>query len=161
MSRAYDMCVEIRDYDPTKKEAIQEAAREEWDTFEDWCVQDGTGKYMQASGRSVLYGVESDDEFSSRLACAIWRANGAYCEVTVNATYLEDLPCETYIHDEEAYQMFLQLGCNTPDEISEEPEVIVTFFPPDDHVCPHCGETKVSLDEKAKGIPCWHCGNPL
>jgi hypothetical protein len=30
-----------------------------------------------------------------------------------------------------------------------------------DHTCPSCRETRVSLAEKANGIPCWKCGNPL
>jgi hypothetical protein len=34
---------------------------------------------------------------------AIWRANGAYCDVTVDATYLESLPYETHCLSEADY----------------------------------------------------------
>ena len=39
---------------------------------------------------------------------AIWRANGSFCEVVVNATYLEDLPYETYTLDESDYARLIQ-----------------------------------------------------
>jgi len=32
----------------------------------------------------------------SRAQVAIWRANGCFCEVTVTATYLDELPYECY-----------------------------------------------------------------
>jgi hypothetical protein len=44
-----------------------------------------------------------EEEFTERLSVAIWRANGAYCEVTVNATYLENLPYETHCLNEADY----------------------------------------------------------
>ena len=103
MSQRYDMNVEIRNFDPSKSKAIQEAANQEWN-FEDWYE---TNTYLQSSSEGNLSGGESDSEFSDRLTEAVWKANGAFCEVTVNSTYLEDLPCETFQRDEEDYQRFL------------------------------------------------------
>jgi hypothetical protein len=30
-----------------------------------------------------------------------------------------------------------------------------------DHQCPKCKNTRVSKAEKAAGVPCWRCGDPL
>jgi hypothetical protein len=42
---------------------------------------------------------------------AIWRANGGYCEVVVNATYLEDLPYEIHTLDQTDYERLMQPKC--------------------------------------------------
>lgn len=34
----------------------------------------------------------------------VWRANGKFCDVSVHATYLEDLPSETYSFDEADFE---------------------------------------------------------
>jgi len=34
-------------------------------------------------------------------------------------------------------------------------------IPINNHTCPTCKETRVSLLEKVSGIPCWKCGNKL
>ena len=39
---------------------------------------------------------------------AIWRANGGFCEVVVNATYLEELPYEIHALDEADYARLIQ-----------------------------------------------------
>jgi hypothetical protein len=104
MSRPYDMSVEISGYDPAKVSEIQAAATEEW-PFNDWSSPDETTMY--ASAQSTLCGGESEEQFTERLTVAIWRANGSYCDVSVNATYLDDLPYETHTLDESDYVRLL------------------------------------------------------
>jgi hypothetical protein len=99
MSRYYEMSVNINGYRAEGAEAIKKAAEAEW-PFEDWYEHDGT---LTASGKASLCGGESEKEFTERLSVAIWRANGTYCEVTVDATYLESLPYETHCLDETDY----------------------------------------------------------
>jgi hypothetical protein len=100
MSRLYSMTVEIAGYDPARKGAIQAAAAAEWPFEEDWI---DNGARMQASGGGQLCGGETEEEFTERLSLAVWRANGAFCEVVVDATYMEELPHETHCLDEDDY----------------------------------------------------------
>ena len=99
MSRAYEMSVTIAGYDLARIEKIKAAAGEEW-PFQDWC---DSGEDLTASAEGQLCGGESEEEFTERLSLAIWKANGAYCAVTVDATYLESLPYETHCLDEADY----------------------------------------------------------
>jgi hypothetical protein len=93
------MSIEITGHRPEKADAIREAATGQWE-FVDWYDQDDT---LRASAEGNLCGGESEEEFTERLSVAIWRANGAYCDVTVNATYLESLPYETHCLNEADY----------------------------------------------------------
>jgi hypothetical protein len=104
MSRYYEMQVTIREADPARTQEIQDAASDEW-PFEDWNLEDDGRIWANAEGS--LVGGESDEEFAERLTKAIWIANGAYCNVEVIATYLEDLPCESYSLDEDDYQRII------------------------------------------------------
>lgn len=100
MSRMYAMAVEIRGFRPEALEAVKAAAEEAWD-FGEWYETDEG--MVHSDGDGTLAGGESEAEFAERLGKAIWRANEAYCEVTVHATYMEDLPYETYSLTEEDY----------------------------------------------------------
>ena len=99
MSRYYGMEVEIIGHIPARTRAIQVAAGAEW-PFENWRADDSG---LVAYAEDHLYGGETEEEFSLRLAAAIWRANGAYCQVHVRATYLEEIPSELYCPDEDDY----------------------------------------------------------
>lgn len=99
MSRHYEMGVEITGHRPEEADAIRSAAASQWE-FIDWYDQDST---LTASAEGSLCGGESEEEFTERLSLAIWRANGAYCDVTVDATYLESLPYETHCLNEADY----------------------------------------------------------
>jgi hypothetical protein len=99
MSRYYEMSVEIRGYNNSYKTNIVSAAEEEWN-FDNWYEHEN---YLNASGQSNLCGGEGEDEFATRLAKAIWKANGGFCNVEIIATYLEDLPYENYTFDEDEY----------------------------------------------------------
>jgi hypothetical protein len=105
MSRCYEMSVEISGHDPTKVPHIQAAAGSQW-PFDDWSLsseKDQDTAAMHASAQHNLCGGESEEQFTERLSMAIWRANGRYCEVTVDATYLESLPYETHALSETDY----------------------------------------------------------
>ena len=79
---------------------IRSAAEEEW-PFEDWREQ-GEGEIAPPPRTTCAVG-SSEEVFAERLSVAIWKANGAYCEVVVKATYLESLPYETHSLDEDDY----------------------------------------------------------
>lgn len=99
MSRYYEMTVDIEGFKPKNRDKIVIAACGEWE-FDpgDFDLDVGSKNRMHATGRSNLWGGESEEEFVERLARIIWKANGAYCSVEVRATYLEDLPCQIYTY---------------------------------------------------------------
>jgi hypothetical protein len=99
------MTVEISGYDPAKVSEIQAAAEKEW-PFSDWWSSDNGD--MQSSAQHSLSGGESEEEFTERLGVAIWRANGKFCDVSVDATFLEELPYEIHTLDESDYARLIQ-----------------------------------------------------
>ena len=101
MSRYYSMFVRIAGPAPERIDAVKSAAEAEW-PFEDWIL--GGEDVLTAVAEDSLCSGETDDEFAQRLAKAVWAANGAFCKVEVHATYLENLPHETYSFDQEDYQ---------------------------------------------------------
>ncbi len=82
-------------------DAVKQAAETEG-TFDDWFLDDDS--VLTASADDRLCGGETEEEFAQRLAKAIWAANGDYCRVEVNATYLDQLPYETHCLDEDDYR---------------------------------------------------------
>jgi hypothetical protein len=118
MSRAYDMRVEIAGHDPARIEEIKAAAEEEW-PFDDWCEGGTCGEELSAHAEDNLTAGETEEQFAERLSLSIWRANGAYCDVTVQATYLENLPCETHHLGQSDYARLIQ-GQNQNPSAGEE-----------------------------------------
>lgn len=111
MSRLYGMRFDISGYKPEKKIEIQEAINAEWETdswFDDSeIVVNGESEKTDrvfAYGESWLCGGESEEEFSERIAKLVWEINGGYCYIEVSATYMEELPCDTYSFDEERFK---------------------------------------------------------
>ena len=100
MSRNFSMFVTISGINPDRTEAVQQAAEGEWPFDGNWYESDG---FLTSGGDGQLCGGESDDEFSQRLVKAIWVANGGFCQVDVQSTYLDDLPCETFGFDQSDY----------------------------------------------------------
>ena len=108
MSRSYGMHVKVIGFDPKRQSEIEDAANEEW-SFGGWSDNKKFRKgkeptEMDAYGESNLTGGEDEEEFASRLAKAVMKANGKACKVEINATCLEDLPHESYTFDEEDYK---------------------------------------------------------
>jgi hypothetical protein len=101
MSRSYSMAVSISEFKKKRKDAIEEACNAEW-SFDDWMLS--SGGELVGVGESNLCGGETEDEFAERLRDAIWKANGEGCTISVNATYLEDLPCSYYTFDASEYK---------------------------------------------------------
>jgi hypothetical protein len=99
MSRYFSMFVRISGANPDRTEAVQNAAAGEW-SFDAWHESSGI---LTSGGDGQLGGGESDDEFSQRLAKAIWAANGGFCEVELHSTYLDDLPYESFNFDQNDY----------------------------------------------------------
>jgi hypothetical protein len=100
------MSVEVSDYRPEAIDKIKEAAEGEW-PFEDWTQ---AGERLSSYGESSLCSGETEEEFTEQLSVAVWRANGAYCQVVVTATYLENLPSETHSLNEDDYARLIQAG---------------------------------------------------
>ena len=100
MSRYFSMFVTISGINSDRTEAVQQAAEGEWPFDGNWYESDSV---LTSGGDGQLCGGESDDEFAQRLAQAIWVANGGFCQVDVQSTYLDDLPCETFGFDQSDY----------------------------------------------------------
>ena len=100
MSRWYRISVEIENFRADRTTALKEAAAQEW-PFEEWFEYEGK---LSGSAEERLCGGESEAQFALRLAKAIWKANGGFCQVTVHAAYLEEIPYETYSFDEDDYE---------------------------------------------------------
>ena len=98
MSRLYNMSLEVTGFKMPNAKKIMAAAKKEW-PFDDFMFNEDTGR-ITGSGDANLCGGESEDEFANRLTRAIFKANGSPCKVVINATYLEDLPFETFEFDE-------------------------------------------------------------
>ena len=109
MSRSYRMTVEITRYNAARRADICAAAEAEW-PFSDWEV---IGDTLWAAGESSLCGGETEDEFTDRLAQAVWRANEGPCEITVRALDLDDLPDEIYFRDADHYQAWKESTADT------------------------------------------------
>ena len=103
MSRYYNMHVTIIGANPDRFDAVKDAASDEWD-FEDWDEYGGT---LEASADDQLCAGVTEEAFAKQLAKAIWTANGGPCEVEVIATYLENLPRETYTFDASDYERII------------------------------------------------------
>lgn len=99
MSRYYNMTVAITGAAAERQDEIKAAAEAEWN-FDDWSQYDGV---LTASADGKLCAGETDREFAERLARLIWTANRGPCQVEVKVTYLEDLPYEEFLLDEEDY----------------------------------------------------------
>lgn len=99
MSRYYGMQVSIKDYVTPRREEIINAVSAEW-PFEGWDLENKT---LEAYGEGNLCGGETEEEFTDRIAAAVWKANESYCRVEVRATYLEDLPHDHHERGENDY----------------------------------------------------------
>ena len=109
MSRSYDMQVEITGLDPSREEAVKQAAESQW-PFEGWFRD---ADKLSASATDSLCAGVGEEEFAERLTHAIWKANGKFCPVEVRATYLDDMPHETYGFYENQYDEFLSAAAKS------------------------------------------------
>lgn len=107
MSRMYEMVVTVYGQAPTKRKAIEAAAKKEWnfDDVEVGCDNEGNPTSIWARGGGSLCGGESEEEFAKRLTQAIWKANGKFCRVQIAAINL-DPPTTSHELNEEDYTSF-------------------------------------------------------
>ncbi len=105
MARGYEMAIEISGIERERRKNVRKAVQKEWNIE----VFDFDRRDAFASGQGSLCGGESEEEFAERLTRAIWQANGAYCQMAVKVTYLEEIPFETYSFDRKAYQRFRRM----------------------------------------------------
>ena len=108
MSRCYNMTVVIERYDRDRLESIKEAAQSEWPLDREMWYADEDWTMVQNDADGSLCGGESEEQFTERLSLAIWKANAAFCQVTVDATYVDDLPFQTHCLDEDEYQRLME-----------------------------------------------------
>jgi hypothetical protein len=106
MSRYYEMSVEITGCDKNKVEEISEVLESLW-TWDDW--EESGLSFIRKTGKDFLCGGMGEEEFAAKLARQVWKTNGAFCEVDVCATFLEELPFERYTFDEDEYEDILRL----------------------------------------------------
>jgi hypothetical protein len=107
MSRFYEMSITIsaKEAKITKQErvAVETAVEELWD----WECEEHDG-IIHATGQEYLNAGETEDHFARRCYQAVWNAVKRYVDVGVNATYLEDLPCESYESSVEDFNKIMQ-----------------------------------------------------
>ncbi len=104
MSRTYEMIITISNYNPAKKNELIEACRNDWE-IKDKDIWEESGR-LSCFGRSYL--VETEEEFVDHLAGEIWEANGGFCDVFVEATFLDDLPSGDHERGLQDYQKWTQ-----------------------------------------------------
>jgi len=105
------MSVTISGYAPEAEEAIKEAAMDDWEFEHDrWTKsQMNDGRIgLSCHAESYLCFGESEQTFTRRLIREIWAANGGFCEVTVQATCLEEVPYKEYSLDRNDYERWKQ-----------------------------------------------------
>ena len=100
MSRNYEMIIRVYNVkDEGTKEMIHDVVKEEWSIDDEYEDTD----YYVMRGVGSLCGGETEEEFANKVAMALWEKLEKYHRITVEAVYLDDLPCETYDMGEETY----------------------------------------------------------
>ena len=97
MSRLYEMHFTIHGFEKSKGRAIIKAINKEWpldNNMTSRCDQDKP--HLECSGENNLCGGESENGFTERMAKTIFKANGKPCQVSIQATDLQEVPYTTY-----------------------------------------------------------------
>ena len=159
MSRLYHMQVVVENYRTDRRRAIVSAAEAVW-PFEAW---DEDAGHLITDGDGALAGGEDEEAFAQRLARAVWRANERYCEVSVDATYLDDFSCNSYGFSEREYtNMMTAVGGGRPEHVEKDPPAVkgsavkpqgLRFDPLH---CPQCGGLPVGTLEQVTGMARLH-----
>jgi hypothetical protein len=108
MSRYYEMTLEVTNiHSAEDQKKVSEIFEDMWERDDCPYTDEEIGS-ITLTGRGSLYGGETEEQFTTRLTHALWRDLGRFVPVAVNATYLEDLPCEAYQMAESDYEEFLK-----------------------------------------------------
>lgn len=105
MSRRYEIQI-IVEADPKLHAHITEIIEEEWGCDD----RDSEGNNLVILAESSLCGGETEEEFTQRIAHAIWKECG-FVPVQINATCLEYIPYETYHQIKEDFELWKE-NCN-------------------------------------------------
>lgn len=111
------MYIKIEEVDTLEKEVIlriKRALKEKWfhdglDTIDD-ITSNGEKSTIEGSYDGYLCGGESEEEFSLRITKTVWDIAGKFIPVHIAATYLEELPHETYEFDKNDYDLYQEKG---------------------------------------------------
>ena len=108
MSRYYQMNIAVDDVSKKEHTTCLGVCIEEWgcdgERVDMWRED---FQYFSFTGNGSLSGGESEEEFTDRITHAMWKALGRFISVRIEATYLEDLPCESYELDKSDYELWL------------------------------------------------------
>ncbi len=163
MSLSYRMQVAVEEFSHGRKEALIEAIRQEWDPDSLPPEEYGpSGDEILLSGTNALYGGEGAGGFAARAARAIWRANGGYCSICVDAQPDDGEPCDTIELSRDDYDMLKDEG-GSPAATEACPDC--GALPGENHrdgcdveSCPSCGHQLISCscaDESPDGRFPW------
>jgi hypothetical protein len=106
MSQLYRFNIQV-DYIPqdlvlrVKRAIAEQYGFSEASTFSTIEDED-TGWSLEVEKELSLSGV-ADEDYALEICVAIWSAAGMYVEVTVHTVYLENLPTEVYLFEEDEY----------------------------------------------------------
>ena len=118
MSRYYNMIFAISGFKEEKKDEIVNSINTRW-KIEDNYNNDYIEKvfvekdiklpntFLSMEGRYNLYNGQSEEEFFDEIKEKIWNINEGYCIFVLEATYLEDIPCDSYKTNYESYEQFI------------------------------------------------------
>lgn len=111
MSRHYNMNISVQNIkDEKMKNRIVEILKENWDGTGSWYPE---LEELNFWGEDNLCGGEGEDEFAERIAKELCKIS-TDLELDVHATYLEDLPYNTYSFSQEKMKKLLKkLGGKT------------------------------------------------
>jgi len=108
MSRAYQIQVEVRRANLNRLAAINERCAAER-FVDELTVDDGdNNSVMIGNAIGNLFAGETEEEFANELTRAIWKANGAFCDVTVRLLHLDDLPFNVIELGEDDYAEWIK-----------------------------------------------------
>lgn len=109
MSRSYEMGVTITGFNKSRLQKIKKACLAEWSFDEDeFSVDPKKVRTLTGKGIGSLCGGEDEEEFTDRLAKSVWKANGKYCGVEVQAVFLESPPpCEDHVRGKDDFERLM------------------------------------------------------
>ena len=93
MSRMYRANISIENQNPGRETAIAEVLMDVWGFADVVASRHG----LEAEVEVSLGGGVREEEFARALTQRVWAINQGFCKVSVNMTYLEELPSEAYV----------------------------------------------------------------
>jgi hypothetical protein len=98
--------MEITVYNPDEFRVPEILSAIDWPMDDMW--KDKGQSTFTIYGEGFLVDDESEGEFVSRIAAAVWQANRQYCEIAVNATNLTQVPYVGHTRGQPDYAEWLR-----------------------------------------------------